>query len=166
MKSFIFITTEGFTFQPGSENSESDIENCQVIGFAQGQNEQKAFENLVQENPYLIETTFDKIICIELKHANHEKYSRHFHLMDYRSNKYMGDDDAYVRKIQLLTQREQDNLVDACEHCNYCGEPFKECDTLIPGFGIVAGEVNVVKYLGKFWHFGCIEEWHKEKLAG
>ena len=34
MKSYIFITTEGFTYQPGSESPEPDVENCQVIGFA------------------------------------------------------------------------------------------------------------------------------------
>jgi len=47
MKSYIFITTEGDTFQPGSVSSEPDIENCQVIGFAKGIDTAQAFETLV-----------------------------------------------------------------------------------------------------------------------
>jgi hypothetical protein len=51
MNSYIFITTEGYTYQPGSESIEPDIENCQVIGFAHGVDEQNAFKNLIAENP-------------------------------------------------------------------------------------------------------------------
>ena len=67
MKSYIFITTEGHTFQPNTEAIESDIENCQVIGFADGLNSQQAFENLLHENSYLLQTTFEELICYELK---------------------------------------------------------------------------------------------------
>ena len=42
-----FITTEGFTFQPGSESPDPDIENCQVIGFAKGNSLEEAFESLI-----------------------------------------------------------------------------------------------------------------------
>ena len=47
MKSYIFITNEGFTFQPNSEDYEPDIENSQVIGFAKGNNQNDAFNNLL-----------------------------------------------------------------------------------------------------------------------
>jgi len=47
MSSYIFITTEGYTFQPVSESLEPDVENCQVMGFAQGINKKQAFKNLV-----------------------------------------------------------------------------------------------------------------------
>jgi hypothetical protein len=67
MKSYIFITTEGHTFQPNTETIEPDIENCQVIGFADGLNSQQAFENLVRDNSYLSQTTFNELICYELK---------------------------------------------------------------------------------------------------
>lgn len=84
MKSYIFITSEGLTYQPGSEEIEPDIENCQVIGFAQGTNEKKAFDNLIEENQYLFETTFDELICMELKHSNYHKHSKYFNLRDRR----------------------------------------------------------------------------------
>ncbi|MDT8302174.1 MAG: hypothetical protein RQ760_11870 [Sedimentisphaerales bacterium] len=67
MKSYIFITAEGYTFQPESESIEPDIENCQVIGFAKGEYPKQAFENLIQENSNLLETAFDELICYELK---------------------------------------------------------------------------------------------------
>ena len=86
MKSYIFITTEGCTFQPGSEAIEPDIENCQVVGFAQGENEKQAFENLIKENKYLLDTTFDELICLELKHADYFKDRACFHLSDSRTS--------------------------------------------------------------------------------
>ena len=86
MKSYIFITSEGYTFQPGSESVEPDIENCQVIGFAQGENPDKAFQNLISENVYLMQTSFDEIICFELKHGDYFKHSAYFHLDDYTAN--------------------------------------------------------------------------------
>jgi hypothetical protein len=86
MNSYIFMTTEGWTFQPGTEAVEPDIENCQVIGFAQGENEKQALENLVKENQYLLETTFDELICIELKQPDYFKHKAYFHLSDCRTS--------------------------------------------------------------------------------
>ena len=166
MNTYIFITAEGFTYQPGSEAIGPDIENCQVIGFGQGGDEEEAFENLVKENKYLLETSFDEVFCMELKHQDYHKYSKYFSLAGYRGRKPKSQEDEYIRKVRLLTEKEEDDLVDDCECCHYCGEPFKECDTLIPGVGVVVGETDVVKYLGKHWHFGCICDWHKEKQAG
>jgi len=67
MKKFIFITDEGFTFQPDSENYEPDIENMQVVGFGEGNTIGDAMENMIDENPYLKNTRFNKIIGIEIK---------------------------------------------------------------------------------------------------
>jgi len=86
MKSYIFITTEGYTFQPESESLEPDIENCQVIGFAQGTNEQDAFENLIRQNDYLLEIAFDELICYELKTIEYNKNLTHFYLNDFKTN--------------------------------------------------------------------------------
>lgn len=80
MNSYIFMTTEGYTYQPGSESIEPDIENCQVIGFAHGVDEQNAFKNLIAENPNLCETTFDELICLELCHPDYWKHRSYFHL--------------------------------------------------------------------------------------
>ena len=84
VKSYIFITTEGYTYQPNSESIEPDIENCQVIGLAEGTDIDNAFENLLRENEYLLETSFDEIIGYELKHKNYHKFSSYFYLNDRR----------------------------------------------------------------------------------
>ena len=86
MKSYIFITTEGYTFQPESNMNEPDIENCQVIGFAKGKNEKGAFDNLVNENEHLLESLFDELICFELKHDNNLKHKSYFYLSDIKQN--------------------------------------------------------------------------------
>ncbi len=74
MNSYIFITTEGYTFQPSSEAIEPEVENCQVIGFSEGKDERQAFENLVAESGYLLGTTFDEICCFELKDSTPRNY--------------------------------------------------------------------------------------------
>ena len=45
MKKYIFYTTEGFTQAPDGE----DIENCQLLGCASGQDKQEAMDNLLKE---------------------------------------------------------------------------------------------------------------------
>jgi hypothetical protein len=66
-----------------SNSPEPDIENCQVIGFAQGKNPRQAFENLISENIYLLETTFDELICYELKNVDYQKQQKYFYLQCY-----------------------------------------------------------------------------------
>ena len=66
MNEYIFLTDEGFTFQPNSVDGMKEIENIQVIGFAKGVNSDEAFLNLLSENPYLRETSFEKIFCYQL----------------------------------------------------------------------------------------------------
>ena len=83
MKSYIFITAEGYTFQPESTSIEPDIENCQVVGFAKGKDPQQAFQNLIQENSNLLETTFDELICYELKDYDEKSY---FYLNSYKTS--------------------------------------------------------------------------------
>ena len=74
-KDFIFITFEGYTFQLNSEEIMPDIENMQVIGFSKGLNSKEAFENLKTKNSYLLETTFNEIISIELKDKKFEYFN-------------------------------------------------------------------------------------------
>ena len=50
------------------------MENMQVLGFAQGADERQAFENLLGDNPWLLETSFGNANCIELRDPGHEKY--------------------------------------------------------------------------------------------
>jgi hypothetical protein len=65
-KKYIFITFEGFTFQPNSESDIPDIENMQVIGFSEGKDKKEAFKNLLANQQYLKDTTFNEIIALEL----------------------------------------------------------------------------------------------------
>jgi len=82
MGAYIFITTEGNTYQPGSEAAEPDIENCQVLGFAKGDDADAAFCVLLQENAYLLETSFDEVVCLELKDEDYGGRKRYFYLKD------------------------------------------------------------------------------------
>ena len=70
IKDYIFITQEGFTFQPNSQSDIPDIENMQVIGFATGKDVAEAFEQLKIDNPYLVDTTFDELIALELSNKD------------------------------------------------------------------------------------------------
>lgn len=70
MKHFIFVTPEGYTYQPNSHAIEPDVENCQVLGFGKGGNVAEAFENLVQENSWLLNTSYNQVIAYELKYKN------------------------------------------------------------------------------------------------
>ena len=64
MAEYIFYTTEGFTQDPEGE----DIENCQLIGRAFGDNKNEARNNLLKENPWIVEQGFnaDMFISKEL----------------------------------------------------------------------------------------------------
>jgi|LGVF01.2.fsa_nt_gb hypothetical protein len=73
-KHYIFLTIEGSTFQPDSTSIEPDIENIQVIGFASGNESQDAFEQLLKENAYLVETNFDEIFSLALSGSTEKKY--------------------------------------------------------------------------------------------
>jgi len=85
MKSYIFITEEGVTYQPNSTTPlELDIENCQVIGFAKGENEDDAFKNLTKRNDYLLDTSFNEIICMELKSEDYYQKAKYFYLGEFK----------------------------------------------------------------------------------
>ncbi len=75
MGEYIFLTIEGSTFQPGSTSYEPDIENMQVIGFAQGDTAQDASRNLLELNEYLATTNFDEIFAIQLVGDHREYFS-------------------------------------------------------------------------------------------
>jgi hypothetical protein len=75
MREYIFLTTEGTTFQPNSTSSEPDIENMQVIGFAGGDTVQNAATQLVGLNPHLASMNFDEIFAIQLADDRREYFS-------------------------------------------------------------------------------------------
>lgn len=57
MADFIFYTAEGFTQAPNG----NDIENCQVLGIAKGKDNVEAKDNLLKNNPWIIEAGFDPV---------------------------------------------------------------------------------------------------------
>jgi hypothetical protein len=71
---YIFLTSEGTTFQPGSYSFEPDIENLQVIGFSKGTDPKDAFERLLDESTYLKQTSFDEIFGMELVQTSSKTY--------------------------------------------------------------------------------------------
>ena len=83
MKSFIFITNEGHTYQPNSVFSQPDIENCQVVGFGNGENMDEAFKTMLKEEKYLLDTAFNEIVGIEIK-GEEKKY---YFLSDFKSRR-------------------------------------------------------------------------------
>jgi len=85
MGAYIFITSEGYTYQPGSETVEPDIENCQVLGFAKGNDAKEAFRALLHENEYLLETNFDEVVCLELKYEDYRERKKYFWLSNVRN---------------------------------------------------------------------------------
>lgn len=62
MKKYLFYTTDGYTQDENSKN----IENCQVLGFSSGLDERSAYDNLVEENPYLKRYKYSSIIAYEI----------------------------------------------------------------------------------------------------
>lgn len=55
MKKYIFYTTEGYTVSP----SNSEVENCQVLGWARGTTPDEALKHLLEENAWILETGFN-----------------------------------------------------------------------------------------------------------
>ncbi|MBE6331053.1 MAG: hypothetical protein E7070_01925 [Bacteroidales bacterium] len=56
MAEFVIYTTEGFTQDPNG----NDIENCQMLGEACGNNLDEAKDNLLKENPWIAKAGFNR----------------------------------------------------------------------------------------------------------
>ena len=61
MKNFIFITDEGFTYDP----NEKEIENFQILGTGEGNDVLEAFKNFKINQSYLSEFAFKELIALE-----------------------------------------------------------------------------------------------------
>lgn len=55
MAEFIFYTNEGFMQAPDGE----DIDNCQLLGRACGNDKYDALQNLLKENPWIEQRGFN-----------------------------------------------------------------------------------------------------------
>lgn len=67
------------------------------------------------------------------------------------------------RRVFTVSEEKAEKLIDRLIFCAYCKEPFKECDTVIPGVGIRVGDTDVWEFKKHYWHYGCIED--SEKVA-
>lgn len=81
MDKYIFLTNEGYTYQPDSESIEPDCENSQLIGIASGTTQEDAFYNLIKEKEYLRQFNFDEIYCYKLA-EDYEDSKRYFYIKD------------------------------------------------------------------------------------
>lgn len=61
MNEYIFYTTEGHTTAP---NEDCEVENCQLMGIASGEDEEKALAALLAENPWILPAGFDPALFI------------------------------------------------------------------------------------------------------
>ncbi len=86
LATYIFMTREGHTYLPNSNSIEPDIDNLQVLGFASGIDEAAAFSNLLAENTFLLDTNFDELECLELRHEDYDKHIRRFSLEEIRES--------------------------------------------------------------------------------
>ena len=66
MNHYVFLTDEGYTFEPDKYGKLRERENLQVIGFTEGTNADEAYENLLLENSYLKDTSFERVHCYQL----------------------------------------------------------------------------------------------------
>jgi len=66
-----------------------------------------------------------------------------------------------LNNIKPVKDRKASTLYDDIKTCFFCKEPFKECDTIIPGKGLIIGPMDVVKYKNHFWHHGCVFDYIK-----
>ncbi len=67
-KKFIFYASEGFTFQPHSENDLPEAENLQILGWGEGVSAKDAFDCFREENyNWLKGLNFNEVVGMELK---------------------------------------------------------------------------------------------------
>lgn len=60
---YIFYTTDGFT----EDMNNRSIDNCQILGFANGSSIKEAYNNFLFDNDYLKDYTYDNILALEVK---------------------------------------------------------------------------------------------------
>jgi hypothetical protein len=82
LRHYLFYSTEGYTQQPdpiGMINGcEAQSNNLQVIGTGSGINADDAFKNMLIENPYISDTTFNVVHGIETVYQGYKRASTHY----------------------------------------------------------------------------------------
>ncbi len=68
---YLFLTPDGVTYS-SCEEVYPDVENFQVLGWAEGNTEEEAFEEFVKNNKWVLKTNFENVVCIEVRKGIHE----------------------------------------------------------------------------------------------
>lgn len=73
MNEYLFYTDEGFTIAP----NENEVENCQVLGRAKGNNEMEAREKLAKDSPWIKKYGFsiDDAMFVKIASEDNERDS-------------------------------------------------------------------------------------------
>jgi hypothetical protein len=61
MKSYLFFTKEGFTF----DSNNKEIENMQILGMANGIDVLEAFRSFKINQPYLKDFAFKEVVAVQ-----------------------------------------------------------------------------------------------------
>jgi hypothetical protein len=68
---FIFLTPDGMTYS-SCEGIYPDVDNLQVLGWAEGLTKEDAFEEFLRVNRWVLDTNFKEVICVEARTRIHE----------------------------------------------------------------------------------------------
>lgn len=97
MAEYIFYTTEGFTQDPVGR----DVENCQLIGRAFGDNVKEARNNLMKENLWVEEHGFDEEMLIGKELASCEDADKQLSfLIDLLDDKQLNKYATWLKSIE------------------------------------------------------------------
>ena len=97
MAEYIFYTTEGFT----QDTKGNDVENCQLIGMAFGENKNEAKNNLMKENPWIKEHNFDEKMFITKELAPCINADKHLSfLVELLDDKQLNEYTTWLKSIK------------------------------------------------------------------
>lgn len=65
-KIFLFLTPDGVTYS-SPKRLYPDVDNLQVLGYGEGDDEEDALKNCIQNNKWVFDTDFDAVFCVEIK---------------------------------------------------------------------------------------------------
>ncbi|BCZ45823.1 hypothetical protein psyc5s11_18900 [Clostridium gelidum] len=154
MNNYIFLTDEGYTYQPNTESDVPDIENLQVIGISCGENEEAAFNNLMAKRRYLLSTSFDEIFCYKLASDYKDSYMEFSINNDYSIEKYK-DEDYNL----LIVKIKEDMDLDLSESYMVLNAIYKICKNN-PSIvkDIIMNELycNYYLYVNSYYELSCM----------
>jgi hypothetical protein len=64
--------------------------------------------------------------------------------------------------LKILNCIQSLRILNRCDVCSYCGEPFRECDTLFSDGRFEIGEIDVIGFKENYYHTGCLLDYFRE----